>query len=29
LGDEVVIEILRANMEKKQLDFKIVVSSTK
>jgi ribonuclease R len=29
LGDEVVIEILRANLEKKQLDFKIVVSSTK
>jgi len=29
LGDEVVIEILRANMEKKQLDFIIVVSSTK
>lgn len=29
LGDEVEIEILRANLEKKQLDFKIVVSSTK
>ena len=29
LGDEVLIEILRANLEKKQLDFKIVVSSTK
>jgi ribonuclease R len=29
LGDEVMIEILRANLEKKQLDFKIVVSSTK
>jgi ribonuclease R len=29
LGDEVLIEILRANMEKKQLDFRIVVSSTK
>jgi len=29
LGDEVVIEILRANLEKKQLDFKIVVYSTK
>ncbi len=29
LGDEVGIEILRANLEKKQLDFKIVVSSTK
>jgi len=26
LGDEVEIEILRANLEKKQLDFKIVVS---
>lgn len=29
LGDEVTIEILRANLEKKQLDFKIVVSYTK
>ncbi len=29
LGDEVEIEILRANLEKKQLDFRIVVSSTK
>ena len=29
LGDEVEIEILRANLEKKQLDFKIVVSTTK
>jgi len=29
LGDEVDIEILRANLEKKQLDFRIVVSSTK
>jgi ribonuclease R len=29
LGDEVDIEILRANLEKKQLDFKIVISSTK
>jgi ribonuclease R len=29
LGDEVEIEILRANLEKKQLDFKIVVFSTK
>ncbi len=29
LGDDVEIEILRANLEKKQLDFKIVVSTTK